>query len=433
MSPGVQVVWRDAGCWCPICCAQDKRDDPFRGCTRWKLWTWYRPDRPLSRVLHLHQACIPLEVARQRLQVDGKPHPTAPSHPQAAWARFSSEYQPLCHTACATPRWPRPWLDVHLHQVRLEDVGPRTPVQLHWATGCRARMLSKWTSTRSGALQLVMDGRRGTPWPAPPSMKVRGGERRWSVTLSFVRVEPPGSPCFEIAGHTPFGEELVRSDLPLREPVNDRHAHVGVAPTRSPPVGDEAGLRHLHLVPLPLVAAVGTCFGSFKAGTLQSPAWSSSLPGVCKHCPAASSRLQLPWKSTRLTDRKASPTLPRILVVVASSSSFKSGGLPEPQGEALGAPSARPAGTTASSHRTPPRAWWFPSRCFPVRSAWMNCPTWAKVGLLGTSVRLNISLIQSSWDGRWHVNVRQWIRPNFLYSLVLMVGSFTSCETTPKR
>ena len=25
----------------------------------------------------------PLEVARQRLQVDGKPHPTAPSHPQA--------------------------------------------------------------------------------------------------------------------------------------------------------------------------------------------------------------------------------------------------------------------------------------------------------------------------------------------------------------
>ena len=45
----------------------------------------YRPDRPLSRVVHLHQACMdhPLEVARQRLQVDGKPHPTAPSHPQA--------------------------------------------------------------------------------------------------------------------------------------------------------------------------------------------------------------------------------------------------------------------------------------------------------------------------------------------------------------
>ena len=30
------------------------------------------------------------------------------------------------------------------------------------------------------------------------------------------------------------------------------------------------------------------------------------------------------------------------------------GGPPEPQGEALGAPSARPAGTTASSHRTGP-------------------------------------------------------------------------------
>ena len=58
----------------------------------------YRPDRPLSRVLHLHQACMdhPLEVARQRLQVDGKPHPTAPSHPKrpSPWARFSSEFVP---------------------------------------------------------------------------------------------------------------------------------------------------------------------------------------------------------------------------------------------------------------------------------------------------------------------------------------------------
>ena len=70
----------------------------------------YRPDRPLSRVLHLHQACMdhPLEVARQRLQVDGKPHPTAPSHPQApkpvgrASARSSfPRSRPLWHTACA--------------------------------------------------------------------------------------------------------------------------------------------------------------------------------------------------------------------------------------------------------------------------------------------------------------------------------------------
>ena len=53
---------------------------PSRGCDR-----RYRPGLRLSRVFHLHQACMdhPLEVARQRLQVDGKPHPTAPSHPQA--------------------------------------------------------------------------------------------------------------------------------------------------------------------------------------------------------------------------------------------------------------------------------------------------------------------------------------------------------------
>ena len=112
----------------------------------------YRPDRPLSRVLHLHQACMdhPLEVARQRLQVDGKPHPTAPSHPQAPkpvgalQLGVRSPYQPLWHTACATPRWPRPSgaADVHLHQVRLEDVGPRTPVQLHWATGSQGAGLA---------------------------------------------------------------------------------------------------------------------------------------------------------------------------------------------------------------------------------------------------------------------------------------------------
>ena len=38
---------------------------PFRGSRR------YRPDRPLSRVLHLHQACMdhPLEVAVTSRQV----------------------------------------------------------------------------------------------------------------------------------------------------------------------------------------------------------------------------------------------------------------------------------------------------------------------------------------------------------------------------
>ena len=105
MNPGVRRGLegrspRDAGCWPhrTICRAQDKRDPdavplPWLrapggscgaapSCGRDRR---YRPDRPLSRVLHLHQACMdhPLEVARQRLQVDGKPHPTAPSHPQA--------------------------------------------------------------------------------------------------------------------------------------------------------------------------------------------------------------------------------------------------------------------------------------------------------------------------------------------------------------
>ena len=77
----------------------------------------YRPDRPLSRVLHLHQACMdhPLEVARQRLQVDGKPHPTAPSHPQAPkpvgalqLGVRSLDTSPYVIPLAPTPRWPRP-------------------------------------------------------------------------------------------------------------------------------------------------------------------------------------------------------------------------------------------------------------------------------------------------------------------------------------
>ena len=118
MNPGVRRGLegrrpRDAGCWPhrTICRAQDKRDPvavplPWLrapsgscgaapSCGRDRR---YRPDRPLSRVVHLHQACMdhPLEVARQRLQVDGKPHPTAPSHRKrpSPWARFSSEFVP---------------------------------------------------------------------------------------------------------------------------------------------------------------------------------------------------------------------------------------------------------------------------------------------------------------------------------------------------
>ena len=70
-------------------------------------------------------------------------------------------------------------------------------------------------------------------------------------------------------------EELVRSDLPLRQPVNQRHSHVGVAPAgwghlyMSDQLGGVlrmAGLRHLYLVPLAFVPAVG---GLRVVGRLQ--------------------------------------------------------------------------------------------------------------------------------------------------------------------
>ena len=162
--------------------------------TRWKLWSGAlmrpRPQvpsrRPLSRVLHLHQACMdhPLEVARQRLQVDGKPHPTAPSHPQApkpvgalqlgVRSLDTSPYVIPLAPLLGGLGPPAP-LDVRLHQVRLEDVGPRTPVQLHWATGSQGapRMLSRQSGPLpapahpSARTPRWTGDRRGTPWPAP--------------------------------------------------------------------------------------------------------------------------------------------------------------------------------------------------------------------------------------------------------------------------
>ena len=227
MNPGVRRGLegrrpRDAGCWPhrTICRAQDKRDPvavplPWLrapggscgaapSCGRDRR---YRPDRPLSRVLHLHQACMdhPLEVARQRLQVDGKPHPTAPSHPQApkpvgalqlgVRSLDTSPYGIPLAPLLGGLGPPAP-LDVYLHQVRLEDVVPRTPVQLHWATGpqgaglaCCPGKVDLYPLRR--ILQLVLlDGRvaggahRGL-LPCDVNLEVRGGERRWSVTLSF--------------------------------------------------------------------------------------------------------------------------------------------------------------------------------------------------------------------------------------------------------
>ena len=240
---------------------------------------------------------------------------------------------------------------------------------------------------------------------------------RWSVTLSFVRVPRRRprhrahqfrSPArgFEGVAARPIrrvDEELVRSDLTLREPVNDRHAHVGAAPTRGGHlhVGDElggvllvAGLRHLHFVPLPLVAAVGHIrvvgrlqrVGGHLLRVLQGHGH-LAFPSIVIIVPRApvpvfahmallpQQPLQQPvllqLGSSRATepvhqpvevpgtDRKASPTLPRAGVLVVGRLVFflqiaPQEALPEPLGEALGVPGARPAGTTASSHRTGP-------------------------------------------------------------------------------
>ena len=156
-----------------------------------------------------------------------------------------------------------------------------------------------------------------------------------------------------------------------------------------------AGLRHLHLVPLPLVAAVGhirvvgrlqrvgghllrvlqghrhLAFPSIVIIVPRAPvpvfAHMALLPQQPLQQPVllqlGSSRATEPVHQpveVPGTDRKASPTLPRVGVLVVGvsprllPSNSAPGGPPEPQGEALGAPSARPAGTTASSHRTGP-------------------------------------------------------------------------------
>ena len=220
------------------------------------------PCSPSPPGVHGH----PLEVARQRLQVDGKPHPTAPSHPQApklgalqlgVRSLDTSPYVIPLAPLLGGLGPPAP-LDVHLHQVRLEDVGPRTPV-LHWATGsqgaglaCCPGKVDLYPIRR--ILQLVLlDGRvaggahRGL-LPCDVDLKVRGGDRHPLLRASSpAPTPPPGSPVpfpgARLRRHCGptlrrVGEELVRSDLPLREPVNDRHAHVAGSHSRgSPPRG----------------------------------------------------------------------------------------------------------------------------------------------------------------------------------------------------
>ena len=352
------------------------------------------PSRPLSRVLHLHQACriIRLKLlhspGRRQAAPDG---PLAPASAQArgrASARSSfPRYQPLCIPLAPLlgGLGPPAPLDVHLHQVRLEDVGPRTPVQLHWATGsqgaglaCCPGKVDLYPLRR--ILQLVLlDGRvaggahRGL-LPCDVDLKVRGGERRWSVTLSFVRVprRRPRHRAHQFRSpargfeshcdptHTPCRRRAVRSDLPLREPVNDRHAHVGVAPTRGGHLhlGDELGgvlLVDRSPPPAPRTPSpCGRCRSHPGRGAIaasrRTPASGPSRlrapsipqhrrhrpwgarPGVCPHgtAPAAAApagRYSSSWAAVTMepvhqpvevpgTDRKASPTLPRAGVLV---------------------------------------------------------------------------------------------------------------------
>ena len=188
------------------------------------------PDRPLSRVLHLHQACMDHPFGAGR-----RCRTTAPSQGPSG-ARFSRSVPSipalmsyrLRHSSVASALRRRSMFNQ-------EDVGPRTPVQLHWAgvACCPGK-----GPLPAGILQLVLlDGRvaggahRGL-LPCDVDLKVRGGERN---PLLRAETRFPGARLRRIAARPirRVGEELVRSDLPLREPVNDRtlrrggHLHVG--------------------------------------------------------------------------------------------------------------------------------------------------------------------------------------------------------------
>ena len=113
----------------------------------------YRPDRPLSRVLHLHQAWLEAPRTRKR------PSP---------WAA-SSEF---VH---------KPLIQVHLHQVRLEDVGPRTgPASL-------GNGIAPCKDLYPLILQLVLSRRGLLPCD---SIKVRGGGPSPSPSCEFPGADP---------------------------------------------------------------------------------------------------------------------------------------------------------------------------------------------------------------------------------------------------
>ena len=199
--------------------------------------------------------------------------------------------------------------------------------------------------------------------PCDVDLEVRGGERRWSVTLSFCEfpgADPAtGSPVpfpgatkalrpdpYAVSAKSSSGRTfrsaspsttgtLTSVSLPL-EGVTSTWVMSWVAFSSWPP---------LHLVPLPLVAAVGVRLQRVGGhllrvlqghGHLHSPASSSSSLGRpswclptwhCSRSSRSSSRYSSSWASRAMepvhqpvevpgTDRKASPTLPRAGVLV---------------------------------------------------------------------------------------------------------------------
>ena len=194
---------------------------------RWKLWsgalTRLRPQVPSRPPA---EPCFPsppgvmdhpLEVARQRLQVDGKPHPTAPSHPQApkpvgalqlgVCPLYPGPYGiPLRHSSVASARR-RPSMFTFTRSALRTAPARRSSFTGQRRKGQGSHVaLAKWTSTRSGASSSSYSSTDRCPaghtvacspvtsiWKSAP---VSGGGPSPSPSWEFPGADPlpPGSP-----------------------------------------------------------------------------------------------------------------------------------------------------------------------------------------------------------------------------------------------
>ena len=140
-------------------------------------------------------------------------------------------------------------------------------------------------------LQVLLDaGGRRAPWPLPcdVDLKVRGGERRWSVTLlrasSPAPTPPPGSPFRSPARGSALDPYAVSSGRPLQGPRALPPSTQVPPPASYPfplssgPSGRRVLQGHGHLLGVSWCLPTWHCSRSSRSSSRYSSSWAAVVP-----------------------------------------------------------------------------------------------------------------------------------------------------------